>query len=387
MIMTTGSGGPKASTPFGGGHDKNNPDGADNAVGPLLARANLLRMRGQWDEAITVCADALRRAPKSPTAHSLMGDIYDAQGKFADAAQWYAMALDLAPESRLDREKLERSTKAAQQNANAVVAVTNPERGVTTSKPRSRIAPASERTLEWFDRVFPPGKGEGIARLIFAVSGVATALILGATAFVYFTFVRDDARETAEQASQTGLVTLGQVRTTAPTRASTPPAAFPAPSASPATTVFAPPTNAPIAPSDGSATEDSVLLASLKAALPPSIVVTVARFDTRASQVLLEAVLPASMPGETPAAIRERVLRAAVLFAKAAQAADKRVVRANVRIALASDKGPNAAPTLTFAGETTSVQARDADPATASYGDLIARFVNPWWTPNLAPGA
>lgn len=74
----------------------------------FLAQANLLRMRGCWDEAVGSCMAALRLAPDSPSAQSLLGDIYENQGRFDDAIQWYRMALDANPESRADRLKLDR---------------------------------------------------------------------------------------------------------------------------------------------------------------------------------------------------------------------------------------------------------------------------------------
>lgn len=72
----------------------------------MLAQANLHRMRGQWDEAIAVCMDAMRIAPNNPTAHSLLGDIYSDQGNLDEAIRWYCMALDLRPGSLSDRAKL-----------------------------------------------------------------------------------------------------------------------------------------------------------------------------------------------------------------------------------------------------------------------------------------
>ncbi len=79
----------------------------ERMVNPRLARANLLRMRGQWEEAMRVCADVLRQFPNNVHAHALMGDIYRDQGNLEEAAQWYKLALDLAPDSVVDRRRLE----------------------------------------------------------------------------------------------------------------------------------------------------------------------------------------------------------------------------------------------------------------------------------------
>ncbi len=74
----------------------------------LLAQANLLRVRGHWPEAVDACRAALRLAPDSAAAQSLLGDIYENQGDLDEAAQWYRMALDSSPDSAADRMKLDR---------------------------------------------------------------------------------------------------------------------------------------------------------------------------------------------------------------------------------------------------------------------------------------
>jgi tetratricopeptide (TPR) repeat protein len=81
------------------------PEGA----GPALARANLLRMRGKWAEAAEQCVDVLRRDPTNPTAHSLLGDIYQDQGRMEEARHWYHLSLELNPTSDADRGKLARA--------------------------------------------------------------------------------------------------------------------------------------------------------------------------------------------------------------------------------------------------------------------------------------
>lgn len=92
--------------------------GSDPA--PLLARANLLRMRGQWTEAADLCVDILRLQPANATAHSLLGDLYQDQGRAEEARYWYQVALELNPQSDADRAKLRRAEEmleARQQRA------------------------------------------------------------------------------------------------------------------------------------------------------------------------------------------------------------------------------------------------------------------------------
>lgn len=89
----------------------------------LLAQANLLRMRGSWQEATEKCMGALRLSPENSSAQSLLGDIYENQGRLDDAIQWYRMALDVQPDGPADQAKLaqllERKALAARANAAA----------------------------------------------------------------------------------------------------------------------------------------------------------------------------------------------------------------------------------------------------------------------------
>jgi tetratricopeptide (TPR) repeat protein len=77
-------------------------------------------MRGQWAAAADQCAEVLRRDPANPTAHSLLGDIYQDQGRPEEARHWYQIALELNPGSEADRAKLSRAEEmleARQQRA------------------------------------------------------------------------------------------------------------------------------------------------------------------------------------------------------------------------------------------------------------------------------
>ena len=105
----------------------------------LLAQANLLRVRGHWEEAAGACMAALRLAPDSSSANSLLGDIYENQGRYDDAAQWYRMALDANPDSPADRVKLERLQQREGIGASRSLADT----GTPTS---SKAAPSVRRS-------------------------------------------------------------------------------------------------------------------------------------------------------------------------------------------------------------------------------------------------
>jgi hypothetical protein len=82
-------------------------EGSDAAVYPELARANLLRMRGDYKTAENQCLTILRRFPNNTTANVLLGDICAEKGDLDQAMQWYEMALDLAPENQAAQYKLE----------------------------------------------------------------------------------------------------------------------------------------------------------------------------------------------------------------------------------------------------------------------------------------
>jgi len=73
---------------------------------PELAKANLLRIRGDYKGAIEQCLSILKRFPDDHDAHVLIADIYAEQGDLGQSAQWYELAIDLTPNSKSDRDKL-----------------------------------------------------------------------------------------------------------------------------------------------------------------------------------------------------------------------------------------------------------------------------------------
>lgn len=67
----------------------------DSQVYHELARANLLRMRGDYLAAEAECLKILRRFPNNASAHTLLGDIYNEKGDPEQALQWYELSIDL----------------------------------------------------------------------------------------------------------------------------------------------------------------------------------------------------------------------------------------------------------------------------------------------------
>lgn len=82
-------------------------DATGQQVHSLLAQANLLRLRKDWQSATMRCSEALRIFPTSAATHSLLGDICRDEGRLRDAMEWYKLALSLDPTRRADREKLD----------------------------------------------------------------------------------------------------------------------------------------------------------------------------------------------------------------------------------------------------------------------------------------
>lgn len=356
----------------------------ETSVGPLLARAHLLRLRGQWDEAVTACTEALRRLPNSPTACSLLGDIYEAQGKSDVAMHWYGMAVEFNPESKVDRAKLDRVVGTQRR---ALVAEEREAQARALHAPGKRADPA-HRTLQWFDRLFPPGQQESIARLILVAGVVLFLLLVSTAAFVYF------------GSSNTGAGAV--VALTEPPMTIDPVVVQPAPPTPPAPkapstqrTVAPPPPAPPLvspAPFGNPALRNQVAYA-----LPSEVQVTGAQTNPSLGQIELTIIVPATP--ESPAQTRTRILRLAAAALRAAALAAPAMERASIRVFLGPAAGNGAVSAvsgqLAFVGDTATVAVRavappsgDAPlPGAAPGIDLSSLFTNPWWSPTLDPNS
>lgn len=76
-----------------------NATGKDEGVYPELAKANLLRMRGDTTAAESQLLSLLKRYPNNATAHEMLGDLYFEAHDDGQAAQWFELAIDLAPDT------------------------------------------------------------------------------------------------------------------------------------------------------------------------------------------------------------------------------------------------------------------------------------------------
>ncbi len=291
----------------------------------LLAQANLLRMRGRWDDAAGKCMEALRLAPDSASANSLLGDIYENQGRYDDAAQWYRMALDANPDSPADRLKLDRLRRG--------------------------------------EEYAPPEPAAGAARLQrdpeLALRVGAIAAALGLVLMVALAY------GVAHHAGALRALGLG---------------GDPVVSAKPL--VVAP--TAGILPADpdggGHDPSEQALLTTLRAAPEPArlgAVVYDVQVDPRVSRVSVTFGLP-DAPGITQAQVAQAALR--VLQAAAAgQAADT----FTARCLLLTGSGPGKTAALAFAGDA-SRAALQAAPAAGGDGvpdpPALAAFTDVWWS-------
>lgn len=71
-----------------------------------LGRANVLRLRGEYAEAIDICLTVLKIHPENVEAHVLLGDIYGDRNQVDHAMQWYELALEIDPNSGAAQDRL-----------------------------------------------------------------------------------------------------------------------------------------------------------------------------------------------------------------------------------------------------------------------------------------
>ncbi len=81
-------------------------EGSDAEIYTELARANLLRMRGDYATAMEQCRAILRRFPNNVSANQLLGDLCHESGDLEQAKEWYELALDIAPSHAQIQKKL-----------------------------------------------------------------------------------------------------------------------------------------------------------------------------------------------------------------------------------------------------------------------------------------
>ncbi len=82
-----------------------------------ISRVNLLRMRGEFDDAMKLCDELLKYHPENVDVHILKGDVCFERGKLDDAWHWYRLASDMRPEDASIHRKLQTIDQIRQDRA------------------------------------------------------------------------------------------------------------------------------------------------------------------------------------------------------------------------------------------------------------------------------
>ena len=326
--------------------------GLPREVYALLAQANLLRMRGCWEEAVGQCMAALRLAPDSSAAQSLLGDIYENQGRFDDAIQWYRMALDASPDGPADRLKLDRllqrQTPAARSDRKSAAAA-GPE-AERADDPAS--SEASAPALLWRRLMRNPEAALRAGAL--AATVVVCLVIMLAYASVHRRAALASLGFGATQEVQAAPVVLAPVS--------------------------APPDPAAAGGTPRDAAEQAVLGTLRGSSDLSALGITVGdvQFDPRAARMTITVSL---LPG--PSLTRASVLRGALRAAQAGAAASPSATVFTLRALMASEA--NGEGTLIFVGDLAQNALPAAGAAPPDDDQVAALFTDPLWLPQ-APG-
>lgn len=305
------------------------PESDDEEVHALLASANLLKLRGDWQAAVQKCMRALAIDPNSAAAHSLLGDIYCDQGKVGEATHWYKLALDLRPDSAAVRTKLDQL---------ALRGLSVADRGTSTvSKPSSRTA----------------------TRVIIEIIA-----LLGLAALIGIVWPMMSKPPSSEPAPR-GEAGPPEHATRAPVVISK----------SPSETVPEPVRSA-------TSRRESALMQAFNAS--PSLstrglhVVGVS-VDPRTEMATVTFVGPA--PQQEPAS--QALVRWSLFVLREVCLKDNKAGYLTVRAlySMASDGG--AAPEIAFIAEARRQAVLRVNPETDTYAELLSVMENPWWHPGL----
>lgn len=339
----------------------------DRKSEPLLAEANLLRLRGLFDAAEAKCIEVLRSDPNNVHAHSLLGDLYKDQKRMEEAAQWYRLALDLDPNSRADKVKLERALEEMAKRA-------------MRDAPRTQGSTGSIGGTQKLMGVSPVNWLRGIT----AVSVVFVVLVAG---IVLSTRGGNNTPDVRGTIPGTGKPASGLPDGSAPMMGSplpiqSAPAAVTPPSTGPVRQAPKPspiPSVRVIPPSTG-ATEAEIAIQSAIAmgGLGSDVLVGPVTIDPREGTAHIVLILSGLLSSD---AARSRAMQAALRAAQAAFARNGSLQRASMSIRAGSRAGGT---DPIFGGDIDRHSAESADP-TAGADDSARLFSDPWWAPAYAP--
>lgn len=325
------------------------PDAAETVHDPqakeaygLLAQANLLRVRGQWDEAVSLCMTAMELLPGFSAAQSLLGDIHECRGHKEDAIRWYQMALDSNPDSHADRRKLESLLRADR--------IVPSLEDVHPMKPQEPVE-APYRTAG-----FALPVALRIAAIVCAVSIVGLTILA-----VFKQRARGNAAAGAPLLYSAPPVLVGSGTTPLPTPSQTT-------------------TDRPLDPSEES------LLDSLKSALLAQNAPVRAddiMSDPRSGAIVTTVVLTDTSPPSS----REAVLKIAATVAQAGTHIQAASAYNTWTVRILAPESAGTAPSLLFIGDAqrATVGALPTDLTSVTAEQLTPLFANTWWSSSAPP--
>ncbi|MBI3947604.1 MAG: tetratricopeptide repeat protein [Armatimonadetes bacterium] len=359
-------------------------DAPDSSVYPLLAAANLSRMRGNWDAAEQKCIEVLRLYPNNATAHSLLGDVYANQGRWEEAIQWYQLAADLDPGNQADRAKLDQARqrlvggKEPPRRAAAGAPAGAPGRWGFLLRPRTQFGIIVALTcvvalLYLGTRRGPLRPGEGFGVALPGTSGASIN--------------RPAPDAVAPQPSPGAEPGNGADAPATPgnTAAPVPAAAGDAPAGSAAgrATEGSPAAAAPVASGPDLTQSEARALARLRAQLPTISPPGAGRiagllWDPMGSRAVVTVVFAQPLAAE---ALRDEAVRAAYRTGQALARIDIR----NFQVIVKAVVNPGSGPEITLAAESSQASPRawTLDAGQARSDALLPAFSNLWWHPQF----
>lgn len=314
------------------GPSNQNPE-KRQTVHALLLNAHLMKLRGELEAAIGECIKALRINPDNVAAHSLLGDIYYEQGKTDEAMNWYKLALDLKPDSSVDRARLERLLS-------------------------EKKTPISEETK-------PERKGWN-KKALLAVIAVVVALIAVAL-----------------------IITEVIIPLTAQQPVSNVPAAPPVIENTPRTIMPRDTTGgdgntpaASVAPVTGSYQETALAtgLDSSQTLIDAKLRIVSILIDPRNGSVMITFVGPPLVAGQNT---MEDVAKSSFIICKTAFLQNSTITRINVRALYSIPIDGKLQPEIVFTGDMSREKALSTDVESPNLPDMINIFENAWWHPQF----
>ncbi|MHB9024632.1 MAG: tetratricopeptide repeat protein [Armatimonadota bacterium] len=384
----------------------------------LLAEANLCRLRGQYDEAISVSTRILRLDSSNAAAHSLLGDIYREQGNYHEALGWYKLAVQLNPNSHADRAKLDEMIdhvfQGAARSEGRVPHLVAPPPPPVEGKTRRPAGAALQQLLLQVQPIH--------IVVTFTVLAAALAVVLliklqGASSSASGPTRPTPATPSAATApATTGPASTPPARVTAPppdkvesgnndrglasfgitvqpsggenTSSSSPPTPAPV-STGPPVVREVPPLTPPGAQSAISSESVAAQTDELKAALDQQIrelplrvsTVKSVTIDPRSGNAMIDYIIP-RMAG--PTETKQGLLYIGVNLVWTAM--EKNTVLRSFTLRGFAPSPPNYPPTLAFIADLTPAQAQ-AVRSTSDYAVVQSFLTNPWWRSDLTNAA